>query len=131
MLTTERQHGFMEYQTLIMNVILRLCFAILQGLPRFRQENLDHNKILYEKVNAMAEKKSCTPAQLALAWVHHQGDDVCPIPGTSKIKNLNQNIGALSVKLTAQEIAELEAMGRPDSVKGERSATYIVYLQEL
>ena len=79
----------------------------------------------------MAEKKSCTPAQLALAWVHHQGDDVCPIPGTSKIKNLNQNIGALSVKLTAQEIAELEAMGRPDSVKGERSATYIVYLQEL
>ena len=131
MLTTERQHGFMEYQTLIMNVILRLCFAILQGLPRFRQENLDHNKILYEKVNAMAEKKSCTPAQLALGWVHHQGDDVCPIPGTSKIKNLNQNIGALSVKLTAQEIAELEAMGRPDSVKGERSATYIVYLQEL
>ncbi|CAH8383934.1 unnamed protein product [Eruca vesicaria subsp. sativa] len=102
------------------------CIALLQGLPRFQQENLDHNKILYEKVNAMAEKKSCTPAQLALAWVHHQGDDVCPIPGTSKIKNLNQNIGALSVKLTTQEMAELEAMGRPDSVKGERSATYIV-----
>ncbi|KAG5387319.1 hypothetical protein IGI04_038789 [Brassica rapa subsp. trilocularis] len=80
------------------------------GLPRFQQENLDHNKILYEKVNAMAEKKSCTPAQVALAWVHHQGDDVCPIPGTSKIKNLSQNIGALSVKLTAQEMAELEAM---------------------
>ncbi|RID48693.1 hypothetical protein BRARA_I05190 [Brassica rapa] len=59
----------------------------------------------------MAEKKKCTSAQLALAWVHHQGDD---------------NIGALSVKLTAQEMAELEAMGRPDIVKGERSATYIV-----
>ncbi|KAL0757781.1 hypothetical protein Bca101_095449 [Brassica carinata] len=66
-------------------------------------------------------------------WIHghshgftNQGDDVCPIPGTSKIKNLNQNIGALSVKLSSQEMAELEAMGRPDSVKGERSATYIV-----
>nr|VDD59160.1 unnamed protein product [Brassica oleracea] len=66
-------------------------------------------------------------------WIHghshgftNQGDDVCPFPGTSKIKNLNQNIGALSVKLTSQEMAELEAMGRPDSVKGERSATYIV-----
>ncbi|KAF3599975.1 hypothetical protein F2Q69_00036745 [Brassica cretica] len=90
------------------------------GLPRFQEENLNHNKILYEKVQAMATKKGCTPAQLALAWVHHQGDDVCPIPGTSKIENLNQNIGALSVKLTPEEMAELEAIARPDFVKGER-----------
>ncbi|KAG7585115.1 NADP-dependent oxidoreductase domain [Arabidopsis thaliana x Arabidopsis arenosa] len=89
-------------------------------LPRFQQENLDHNKILYEKVCAMSEKKGCTPAQLALAWVHHQGDDVCPIPGTTKIENLNQNIGALSVKLTPKEMTELETIGQPDSVKGER-----------
>lgn len=68
----------------------------------------------------MATKKGCTPAQLALAWVHHQGDDVCPIPGTSKIENLNQNIGALSVKLTPEEMAELESIARPDFVKGER-----------
>ncbi|KFK30951.1 hypothetical protein AALP_AA6G048800 [Arabis alpina] len=98
-------------------------------LPRFQQENLDHNKIIYENVQAMATKKSCTPAQLALAWVHHRGDDVCPIPGTSKIENLNQNIGALSVKLTPEEIAELEAFARPDLVKGDRyhdnnTATY-------
>ncbi|XP_020890100.1 LOW QUALITY PROTEIN: probable aldo-keto reductase 6 [Arabidopsis lyrata subsp. lyrata] len=91
-----------------------------KGLPRFQQENLDNNKILYEKVQEMATKKSCTPAQLALAWVHHQGDDVCPIPGTSKIQNLNQNIGALSVKLTPEEMVELEAIARPDFVKGER-----------
>ncbi|AEE33728.1 NAD(P)-linked oxidoreductase superfamily protein [Arabidopsis thaliana] len=90
------------------------------GLPRFQQENLENNKILYEKVQAMATKKSCTPAQLALAWVHHQGDDVCPIPGTSKIQNLNQNIGALSVKLTPEEMVELEAIAQPDFVKGER-----------
>ncbi|CAF2152758.1 unnamed protein product [Brassica napus] len=91
-----------------------------KGLPRFQEENLNHNKILYEKVQAMATKKGCTPAQLALAWVHHQGDDVCPIPGTSKIENLNQNIGALSVKLTPEEMAELESIARPDFVKGER-----------
>ncbi|VYS49570.1 unnamed protein product [Arabidopsis thaliana] len=91
-----------------------------KGLPRFQQENLENNKILYEKVQAMATKKSCTPAQLALAWVHHQGDDVCPIPGTSKIQNLNQNIGALSVKLTPEEMVELEAIAQPDFVKGER-----------
>ncbi|KAG7650100.1 NADP-dependent oxidoreductase domain [Arabidopsis thaliana x Arabidopsis arenosa] len=91
-----------------------------KALPRFQQENLDHNKILYEKVSAMSEKKGCTPAQLALAWVHHQGDDVCPIPGTTKIENLNQNIRALSVKLTPEEMSELETIAQPESVKGER-----------
>ncbi|WZZ86603.1 hypothetical protein YC2023_115182 [Brassica napus] len=99
--------------------MLRICF-LLQTLPRFQEENLDHNKILYDKVCAMSEKKGCTPAQLALAWVHHQGDDVCPIPGTTKIENLNQNIGALSVKLTPEEMSELETIGQPESVKGER-----------
>ncbi|KAG7588136.1 NADP-dependent oxidoreductase domain superfamily [Arabidopsis suecica] len=89
-------------------------------LPRFQPENLNHNKILYEKVSAMSEKKGCTPGQLALAWVHHQGNDVCPIPGTTKIENLNQNIGALSVKLTPEEMSELETIAQPESVKGER-----------
>ncbi|CAA7032746.1 unnamed protein product [Microthlaspi erraticum] len=89
-------------------------------LPRFQQENLDHNKILYVKVHAMSEKKGCTPGQLALAWLHHQGDDVCPIPGTTKIENLDQNIGALSVDITPEEMADLEAISQPESVKGER-----------
>ncbi|KAL1196210.1 putative aldo-keto reductase 3 [Cardamine amara subsp. amara] len=92
-----------------------------KNLPRFQQENLDHNKILYEKVCAISEKKGCTPAQLALAWVHHQGDDVCPIPGTTKIQNFNQNIGALSVKLTPEEMSEIESFAQPESVKGERT----------
>lgn len=68
----------------------------------------------------MATKKGCTPSQLALAWVHHQGDDVSPIPGTTKIENFNQNIGALSVKLTGEEMAELESYASGDAVKGER-----------
>lgn len=98
-----------------------------KGLPRFKPENLEHNKQIFDRVNEMAARKGCTTSQLALAWVHHQGDDVSPIPGTTKIENLNQNIGALSVKLTSEEMAELEACA--DSVKGDRhshmSSTWI------
>jgi len=89
-------------------------------LPRLQAENLEHNNKLFEQVNQIAGKKECTPSQLALAWVHHQGDDVCPIPGTTKIENFNQNIGALSVKLTPEDMAELEAIASTDAVKGER-----------
>uniref|UniRef100_A0A5B7BX80 Putative aldo-keto reductase 2 n=1 Tax=Davidia involucrata TaxID=16924 RepID=A0A5B7BX80_DAVIN len=89
-------------------------------LPRFQPENLEHNKYVFERVNEMAAKKGCTPSQLALAWVHHRGSDVCPIPGTTKIENFNQNIGALSVKLAPEEMAELESFASADEVKGER-----------
>ncbi|EHA8587503.1 putative aldo-keto reductase 2 [Cocos nucifera] len=83
-------------------------------------ENLEKNAVIFERVNEMAKRKGCTPSQLALAWVHHQGSDVCPLPGTTKIENFNQNIGALSVKLTPEEMAELESYASTDSVKGDR-----------
>lgn len=70
----------------------------------------------------MAARKGCSPSQLALAWVHHQGDDVSPIPGTTKIDNLEENIGALSVKLSPEEMSELESYASADVVKGERHA---------
>ncbi|CAL8083944.1 unnamed protein product [Prunus armeniaca] len=89
-------------------------------LPRFQAENLEHNKTIFERVSDLAARKGCTPSQLALAWVHHQGNDVCPIPGTTKIENFNQNIGALSVKLTPEELAELESFASADAVKGDR-----------
>ncbi|KAL4379625.1 hypothetical protein GQ457_02G043200 [Hibiscus cannabinus] len=89
-------------------------------LPRFQPENVEHNKHLFDQVNEIAAKKECTPSQLALAWVHHQGNDVCPIPGTTKIENFNQNIGALAVKLTPEEMAKLESIASADSVKGDR-----------
>ena len=95
-------------------------FHGLQLLPRFQAENLEHNKTMFERVNEMATKKGCTPGQLALAWVHHQGSDVCPIPGTTKIENFDQNIGALSVKLTPEEMAELESIASGETVKGDR-----------
>jgi aryl-alcohol dehydrogenase-like predicted oxidoreductase len=89
-------------------------------LPRFQPENLEHNKRLFERVSEMAARKGCTPPQLALAWVHHLGSDVCPIPGTTKIENFNQNIGALSVELGPEEMAELESIASKDAVRGER-----------
>ncbi|KAK6145762.1 hypothetical protein DH2020_019631 [Rehmannia glutinosa] len=88
--------------------------------PRFQTENLETNKMVYERLSEMATRKGCTPSQLALAWVHHQGDDVSPIPGTTKIDNFNENIGALSVKLTPEEMAQLSAL--VDIVKGDRHA---------
>lgn len=89
-------------------------------MPRFQPENIEQNAIIFERVNEMAKRKGCTPSQLALAWVHHQGSDVCPIPGTTKVGNFNQNIGALSVKLAAQEMAELESYASANSVRGDR-----------
>ena len=75
---------------------------------------------MYARVCGIAAKKGCTPSQLALAWVHHQGKDVVPIPGTTKIENLKQNIGALSVKLTPQDMAALESIASDDAAKGDR-----------
>ncbi|XP_056167051.1 probable aldo-keto reductase 2 [Syzygium oleosum] len=91
-----------------------------RSIPRFQPENFAHNAKLFDRVNEIAQRKGCTPSQLALAWVHHQGDDVCPIPGTTKIENFDQNIGALSVKLTPEEMAELELNASADNVKGGR-----------
>ncbi|KAG0512541.1 hypothetical protein BDA96_10G023000 [Sorghum bicolor] len=91
-------------------------------MPRFQPENIDKNTKIFERVNAMAAKRGCTPSQLALAWVHHQGNDVCPIPGTTKIENFNQNVGALSVKLTPDEMAELESYAATGEVLGDRYA---------
>ncbi|XP_052151501.1 probable aldo-keto reductase 3 [Oryza glaberrima] len=91
-----------------------------KSLPRFQPENLEKNAAIFEKVNAMAARKGCTSSQLALAWVHHQGSDVCPIPGTTKIHNFDQNVGALSVKLTPDEMSELESYASADVVQGDR-----------
>jgi aryl-alcohol dehydrogenase-like predicted oxidoreductase len=90
-----------------------------QDLPRFQPENLKKNALIFEQVDAMAVRKGCTPSQLALAWVHHQGTDVCPIPGTTKIENFNNNVAALSVKLTPEDMAELESYAS-EEVQGDR-----------
>ncbi|KAK7273483.1 hypothetical protein RIF29_14534 [Crotalaria pallida] len=88
--------------------------------PRFKAENLDKNKNIYDRIESLAKKHQATPPQLALAWVLLQGDDVVPIPGTTKIKNLDQNIGALEVKLSEQDLVEISEAVPIDEVAGDR-----------
>ncbi|CAN6248128.1 unnamed protein product [Urochloa humidicola] len=110
--------GFLSSGAKLVNSLSDQDFR--KHMPRFQPENLDKNAQIFERVNAMAARKGCTPSQLALAWVHHQGNDVCPIPGTTKIENFNQNVGALSVKLTPDEMAELESYAAVGQVVGDR-----------
>ena len=88
--------------------------------PRYSGENLAHNRALAQKVEAIAKRKGCTPAQLALAWVLAQGEDVVAIPGTKKSARLRENVGALSVKLAPDDIAEIAAAVPKGAVKGSR-----------
>eukprot|EP00877_Chromochloris_zofingiensis_P009086 jgi/Chrzof1/4430/Cz14g12240.t1 len=88
--------------------------------PRFQGEAFQKNLDLVEKVKAIAARKRCTPGQLALAWVHAQGEDVFPIPGTKRVKYLEENVKALGVKLTPEDMKELEDLSA--QVAGERYA---------
>ncbi|BFI94625.1 MAG: aldo/keto reductase [Rhodanobacter sp.] len=90
--------------------------------PRFMGENFARNLALVDKVRAIASDKGCSPAQLALAWVLAQGDDVLAIPGTKKRSRLDENLGALDVALSKQELAAIDAVFPPDAVAGERYA---------
>jgi len=78
--------------------------------PRFEGENLQRNLRLAEALAEMAREKGCSPAQLALAWVLAQGDDIVPIPGTKHIRYLEDNLGALQVRLTAGELGRLDQL---------------------
>ncbi|KAL3728120.1 hypothetical protein ACJRO7_032813 [Eucalyptus globulus] len=81
--------------------------SLQERFPRFQPENLEKNKVFYTRIEKLANKHDCTPIQLALAWVLHQGDDVVPIPGTTKIKNLDTNISSLQVKLAEDDLREI------------------------
>jgi aryl-alcohol dehydrogenase-like predicted oxidoreductase len=76
--------------------------------PRFQKEHLLKNASLLPALESMAAQKKCTPAQLALAWVLHKGNEILPIPGTKRRKWLEENIAAVEIKLSTAEIAELE-----------------------
>ncbi|KAJ0013982.1 hypothetical protein Pint_20522 [Pistacia integerrima] len=89
--------------------------------PRYKGENLEKNKNIYTRIANLSVKHNCTPAQLALAWVLEQGDDVVPIPGTTKIKNLENNIGSLLVKLTKEDLKEISDAVPIDEVAGDRT----------
>ncbi|MEO7802629.1 MAG: aldo/keto reductase [Ginsengibacter sp.] len=88
--------------------------------PRFQGENFNRNLELVKKIEAMAKSKGCTSSQLSLAWVLAQGDFIFPIPGTKRIKYLEENVGALTVNLSESDLEEIDAIAPKNIAAGER-----------
>ena len=88
--------------------------------PRFQGKNFQRNLDLVKRVEEIAREKRCTPAQLALAWVLAQGQDIVPIPGTKRRKYLQENIGALDVDLTREDLARIDEVAPKDAFAGSR-----------
>jgi len=90
--------------------------------PRFQGENFQRNLDLVERVQELAAEKAVTPGQLALAWVLAQGGDVVPIPGTTRVEHLEENVKALEVELSRDDLAELESVFPSGAAAGDRYA---------
>src|SRR3954451_22093620 len=90
--------------------------------PRFQGENFQRNLDLVDKVREIAAEKGCTPGQLALAWLLAQGDDVVPIPGTKRMRYLEENLAAVDVRLTGDDLARIDAVAPVGVTAGDRYA---------
>ncbi|MFI1307145.1 aldo/keto reductase [Streptomyces sioyaensis] len=88
--------------------------------PRFADGNLEQNLAIVEKLDEIAAEKGVSAGQLALAWVQHRGSDVVPIPGTRRQKYLEENLGALAIELTAEELAAIDAAAPAGRIAGTR-----------
>ncbi len=89
-------------------------------IPRFRPENIDANQAIVDLLNSFAEQKKATPAQIALAWLLAKKPWIVPIPGTTKLHRLEENIGATEVELTPNELREIETAASNIDVQGAR-----------
>jgi len=96
--------------------------------PRFMGDNFARNLQLVEQVKALAADKGCSPAQLALAWVLAQDEDVLAIPGTRKRSRLDENLGALDVRLSSADLAAIDAVFPPDAAAGNRYADAMMHM---
>lgn len=91
-----------------------------RGDPRLQGENFDANMRLVEAVAAIGREKGATPAQIALAWLLHQGEEVVPIPGTKRQSYLDENLAALKIRLTSDDLSHLDAIAAPGTTAGPR-----------
>ncbi|MCU1268920.1 MAG: pyridoxine 4-dehydrogenase [Acidobacteriaceae bacterium] len=89
-------------------------------LPRFTPEALKTNQALIDLLGRIAKRKNATPAQIALAWVLAQKPWIVPIPGTTKLNRLEENIGALSIQLTPEDLRDIDVAGSKIKVEGAR-----------
>jgi aryl-alcohol dehydrogenase-like predicted oxidoreductase len=99
-----------------------------RNTPRFQGENFQKNLDLVKRVEEIAKEKGCKPSQLALAWVLAQGNDVVPIPGTKRRKYLEENVGALSVKLTKEDLRGIDEVFPPEAAAGQRYPEHMLAL---
>jgi aryl-alcohol dehydrogenase-like predicted oxidoreductase len=88
--------------------------------PRFQGDNFDRNLQIVERVRELAEEEGLAPAQLALAWVHHRGEDVVPIPGTKRRRYLEENVAATEAELTEEDLRRLDEAAPPGMTAGDR-----------
>ena len=96
--------------------------------PRFQGQNFQKNLDLVQRVEEIAAGKGCKPSQLALAWVLAQGDDIVPIPGTKRRKYLEENVGALGVQLSADDLARIDEVFPRDATSGARYPEHMMQL---
>jgi aryl-alcohol dehydrogenase-like predicted oxidoreductase len=96
--------------------------------PRFQGENFQKNLDLVARVEAIAREKKCTPGQLALAWLLAQGEDIIPIPGTKRRKYLEENAGALNVKLTPEDLRRIDEVAPHGVAAGQRYPEHMMAL---
>ena len=99
-----------------------------RNTPRFQGENFQKNLDLVKRVEEIAKEKRCKPSQLALAWVLAQGNDMVPIPGTKRRKYLEENVGALSVKLTKEDLRRIDEVFPPEAAAGQRYPEHMLAL---
>lgn len=97
-----------------------------KNLPRFSEENLNANLKIVAALTQLAQEKSCSTVQLALAWVLAQGDHIVPIPGTRRVKYLEENVGAANVHLNASDLARINEICSANQVAGDRYPTAIM-----
>jgi aryl-alcohol dehydrogenase-like predicted oxidoreductase len=120
--------GFVAYSPLgrgFLTAKFRKAEDLLSGdwrrnSPRFQGGNFERNLKLVERVEALAIRKKCTPAQMALGWLLGQGEDIVPIPGTKRRKYLEKNVAALTVELTPVELEEISSATPPGAAAGMR-----------
>ena len=93
---------------------------VRRRLPRFQEENLKQNIVLVQRLEAMARAKGCSAPQLALAWLLAKGDDIVPIPGTKRRRYLEENVGAVEIALSREDLAALDEAFPSENVAGER-----------
>ena len=118
--------GFMAYSALGRGFLAGLFHNASEipedrrSTPRFQPGNLEHNLGLLAQIEALAEEKAATPAQIALAWLMAQGPDIIPIPGAKSRKHLQENVKAVDLKLTDDDLSRLNAIMPPGAAAGSR-----------